>query len=255
MDTQFRTPRFWWFQLVFWGLAGTLLFVSGAKQMPFLQALVRNLFLLFAGFLSSFFLAILIDELRWLATLRLRIVSYLCAYIIALLCVVAINAITFTMRGVELGDISGSQWFSGTLNLALVYAFWAELFIQQVYILPEAAPARPAPDKLVLEHAGAMVQVPVDEVDAIIGAGDYVEVCTAERKYLYRQTLQALEDMLGQAQFVRVHRSRLVNGNRVSSVAPLGKGRYQIRLAGGQAVNSSRGYSDAVRSAFLAAES
>ena len=134
MEVATRTARFWWFQLVFWSIAGGALFLSGLTQMPVFQAFVRNLFLLVSGFLSSFFLAMLIDELRWMKILRLRLTAYFLAYCIALFCVVAINAINITLRGIALADITFGQWFSGTFNLALVYAFWSELFIQQVYI-------------------------------------------------------------------------------------------------------------------------
>lgn len=94
-----RTGRFWGFQAIFWSIAGAALFVSGATQMPFTEALVRNLFLLVAGFLSSFFLAMLIDQLRFMPILKLRLTSYGLAYVIAVFCVFTINAITFTLRG------------------------------------------------------------------------------------------------------------------------------------------------------------
>ena len=151
---------------MFWSIAGSALFLSGVTQMPLFQSLVRNLFLLIAGFLSSFFLAMLIDELRWMNILRLRLTSYCLAYVIALLCVVAINATSFPLRGIALADITFGQWFSGTLNLALVYAFWSELFIQQVYIETRKDPVKPGTDRLVLEHSGSLISVPLTELAA-----------------------------------------------------------------------------------------
>lgn len=251
MDSKLRSAGFWRFQFVFWGIAGTALFVSGATQMPVMQAFVRNLFLLIAGFLSSFFLARLIDELRFMKLLRLRLTSYALAYTLALFCVVAINAITFTLRGVALADLSPGQWFSGTFNLALVYAFWSELFIQRIDAAAAPVPTEPAPDRLVLEHRGRLVPVAVASIDSIVAAGDYVEICTAERRYLHRQTLHAIEEMLRDERFVRVHRSTIVNGERVESVAPLRRGRYRLHLAGGSHVTSSRSYRDSVESRFL----
>ena len=93
MTSHSRSRAFWRFQFIFWGTAGTALFISGATQMPLLQAAVRNVFLFIAGFMTSFFLAMLIDLLRGLDALRTRLTAYSIAYIIALFCVVAINAI------------------------------------------------------------------------------------------------------------------------------------------------------------------
>ena len=128
-----RSKQFWMFQATFWSVAGIALFISGTTQMPLFDALVRNLFLFLAGFMSSFFLAMAIDELRWLPMLRLRLTSYLLAYFVAVFCVVVINAISYTLRNVGLADMSFGQWMSGALNLGLIYAFWSELFIQQIY--------------------------------------------------------------------------------------------------------------------------
>ena len=252
METHTRTAQFWWFQLVFWSIAGSALFLSGVTQMPVFQAFVRNVFLLVAGFLSSFFLAMLIDELRWMKILRLRLTSYFLAYFIALFCVVFINAITFTLRGVAFGDITFGQWFSGTFNLALVYAFWSELFIQQIYIESRTAPTRPMVEKLVLEHSGTLISVQLNDIGSIIAAGDYVEVNTEDRTYLDRQTLHALEEVLGDDEFVRVHRSKLVNRNHVESVTPLSKGRYRLHLKSGSSLTTSRGYRGTVKERFLA---
>ena len=199
-----RTTGFWWFQAIFWSVAGTALFISGATQMPLVQALVRNLYLLLAGFMSSFFLAF-------------------------------------------------GQWFSGTMNFALVYAFWSELFIQRIYADPKhGQQAEQRPDRLVVEHRGELLPLPLTEVSSITAAGDYVEIHAGGRKYLYRQTLQALEDNLGGGTFLRIHRSALVNADLVESISPLGKGRYRLRLRDGSVATSSRGYRNVVQETFLA---
>lgn len=249
MERGTRTAGFWWFQLIFWSIAGAALFLSGITQMPFLQAAVRNAFLLIAGFLSSFFLALLIDELRWMTVLRLRLAAYGLAYVVALFCVVVINAITFTLRGVPLGDMSFGQWFSGTFNLALVYAFWSELFIQQVYVRERPAPA--TPENLVVEHQGRLVPLPIEDIMSVVAAGDYVTIRTAGGTFLDRQALHKLAGTLGEERFPRVHRSRLVSRAHVESVTPLTRGRYRLHLADGSSLTTSRGYRDVVERRFL----
>ena len=244
-----RTKQFWRFQAIFWLIAGLALLVSGATQMPIAEAFVRNLFLCIAGFPTSFFLAMAVDELRWMSILRLRVSSYGLAYIVALFCVVVINAITFTLRGVSLGDITFGQWFSGAMNLGLLYAFWAELFIQQIYHPPVDTGSKKAP-RIVVEHRGSLVPLDPSDIDSISAAGDYVEINSGGRTYLDRQTLQSLESQLA-VDFVRVHRSVLVNRHHVQSVAPLTKGRYRLTLANREVVTSSRGYRETVERHFL----
>ena len=248
-----RTKQFWLFQAVFWAVAGTALFISGITQMPLGEALVRNLFLLIAGFLTSFFLAMMIDELRWLNVLRLRIASYCLAYVVALFCVVVINAISYTLRNIPLGEMSFGQWMSGAMNLGLVYAFWSELFIQQIYI-EQTPKASVTADRIVVEHRGALVPLMLADIESIAAAGDYVEISSAGETYLNRQTLHSLVDTYGEETFVRIHRSTVVNREHVESVKPLSKGRYQLNLKSGGAVTSSRGYKDTIDAVFLASQ-
>jgi DNA-binding LytR/AlgR family response regulator len=248
-----RTARFWWFQAIFWTVAGLALFISGATQMPLFQAFVRNLFLLFAGFLSSFFLAMVIDELRWMNVLRLRVSSYALAYVVALFCVVVINAISYTLRGIALAEMTFGQWFAGAMNLGLIYAFWSELFIQQIYFDARSEDRKsPATDKVIVEHQGSLISVPLAEIGSITAAGDYVEIHVGQKSYLDRHTLHSLEETLGDSMFLRVHRSKLVNRQHVEAISPLSKGRYQLQLRDGTTVESSRGYQDVIRDTLLA---
>ena len=100
-----RDTSFWWFQLAFWLIAGSALFISGLSQTEPFPALVRNLFLTIAGFLTSFFLTTVIDRLRHMDELRLRLVTFPVGYAVALMCVVTINAISFTQHGYAYADI------------------------------------------------------------------------------------------------------------------------------------------------------
>ncbi len=246
-----RTARFWGFQAIFWSVAGAALFLSGVTQMPVFESFIRNLFLLIAGFLSSFFLAMAIDEVRWLRTLHLRIASYAIAYVVAVFCVVFINAVSYTLSGESLDELTFGHWFAGAMNLGLIYAFWSELFIQQAYLSEKPPESRPTPDKLIVDHRGALVPLQVDEIGVIVAAGDYVEVHAGGSTYLDRNTLQSVEQTLGDERFVRVHRSRLVNAGHVVSVTPLGKGRFRLELRDGMSVESSRGYREEVKRRLL----
>ena len=251
-----RSNAFWWFQLLFWSIAGAALFISGVTQTDWLSSAIRNLFLLIAGFLSSFFLASMVDRLRDMDELRLRVIVFPLAYLIASLCVVTINAISFTRAGVAYADISWGMWLSGAMNFALVYWFWSELFIQQVYlkgsspISPQVQKAAGA-DRLVVDDRGSKTRIPIDEIHAVLAAGDYVEIDIGERVLLDRRTIRSLEERLASAGFVRVHRSAIVNPERVRSIQPSGNGRYLLTLLNDRAVPTSKGYEQQVREILL----
>ncbi|HEY5925151.1 MAG TPA: LytTR family DNA-binding domain-containing protein [Kofleriaceae bacterium] len=79
--------------------------------------------------------------------------------------------------------------------------------------------ARPAerPTKLSIRDGDAIVFVPIDDIDWIEAADYYVEIHAGQRSYLMRETMQRLQALLDE-RFVRIHRSRLVNRDRVREV-------------------------------------
>jgi len=251
-----RPKSFWWFQIIFWSVAGMALFISGLSQTNFMAALVRNLFLFFAGFLTSFFFAMLIDSLRDAEELRLRLITFSLVYVVALLCVVTINFISFSMQGIAHQDLSWGMWFSGTMNFALVYWFWSELFIQKVYLKGQNAVSpgdqkNAGQDYLVIAGKGEKLRLPVAKITAILAAGDYVEIDAGDEVHLDRRTIQSLEDRLVPAGFLRVHRSAIVNPGQVMRVSSLNKGRFLLTMNNGRQVTSSRSFQIQVRENFL----
>jgi len=84
-------------------------------------------------------------------------------------------------------------------------------------------------------------QVPVDEIETIGSAGNYVEIAWGRRTLLHRSTLQALADRLGPG-FVRIHRSRLVRRAAVERIDADKSGDFTVTLAGGATLRGSRRY-------------
>jgi two-component system, LytTR family, response regulator len=73
------------------------------------------------------------------------------------------------------------------------------------------------PSKLSIRDGDSIVFVPVDDIDWVEAADYYVEIHAGDRSYLMRETMQRLQTLLDD-RFVRIHRSRLVNRDRVREV-------------------------------------
>ena len=86
-----------------------------------------------------------------------------------------------------------------------------------------------------------------DEIDWVEGAGVYARLVIGEKGYLLRTSLADLEGRLDPARFVRIHRSTIVNFDRVVEVRPRTHGEYLLVLTGGGRLKVSRSYSDRVR--------
>lgn len=86
--------------------------------------------------------------------------------------------------------------------------------------------------------------VSVDDIDWLEGAGNYVRVHTGSSSHLIRATLAGLAERLDSARFVRIHRSTIVNVDRIREVQPWAGGDYVAILHDGETLKVSRSYRD-----------
>jgi DNA-binding LytR/AlgR family response regulator len=87
--------------------------------------------------------------------------------------------------------------------------------------------------KVVGRHAHDYYLLDLDDIFAFQADGEIVWILTAKRKLMATQTLQSLEDRLGGSQFQRVHRSVLVNTDKIRKMAALSSQRWLITLTNG----------------------
>lgn len=83
-----------------------------------------------------------------------------------------------------------------------------------------------------------------EEIDWIAGAGHYLELHVGSKIHLVREKLTNLEMKLDPKVFMRIHRSTIVNLDRIKSIHPLFHGDQLIVLKDGQELNLSRIYRD-----------
>jgi len=91
----------------------------------------------------------------------------------------------------------------------------------------------------VTEH-GRIQFVSTREIDWIEAAGNYVRVHAGPRSYEIRATLTDLEHKLNPRDFQRIHRSTLVNVQRIKEIHPWFHGYHLVVLANGKKLRMSR---------------
>ena len=99
-------------------------------------------------------------------------------------------------------------------------------------------------DRLVVKSGGKVTLLPVDEIEWIDAEGDYVRIHVGKTWHLLRETMKNLEDQLDSARFVRIHRSTIVNLEKVKELQPFFRGEYVVVLHNGTTLKLSRGYRD-----------
>lgn len=88
--------------------------------------------------------------------------------------------------------------------------------------------------------------VKVSDVDAFEAAGNYVRIALPQESYLVRGTLSEYERSLDPGSFARIHRSTIVNVDRIDRVTPQLHGDFVVTLHGGKQYRMSRSFRDRV---------
>ena len=104
----------------------------------------------------------------------------------------------------------------------------------------ERAVVPAASGRIAVRTANRVVMLAVADVDWVEARGDYARIHAGPRTELVRESLTSLEARLGSDQFVRVHRSAIVNLSRVRELRLDGTGRMVAQLANGTICRLSR---------------
>ena len=95
-------------------------------------------------------------------------------------------------------------------------------------------------DRFAVKSGGTIHMVDVGSIDWIEADGNYVTFHVAEKTYLHRETLRSIEAKLDPRRFARIHRSRIVNVDRVRQLKPDRHGDYKVVLHDGTEVTLTR---------------
>ena len=95
------------------------------------------------------------------------------------------------------------------------------------------------PERIAIRTSNGMLLLPLNQIEWVEARGDYVRVHTAERMHVVRETISGFAERLGE-EFVRIHRSTIVNLSLVREVKVLASGEYSASLESGACCRLSK---------------
>jgi two-component system LytT family response regulator len=115
-------------------------------------------------------------------------------------------------------------------------------FPARLHALIESLRAEQPVRRFLIRAPGRAYTVRADEVESIEAAGHYVELRTATGAHLMRETMTAVARRTDPARFIRIHRSTIVNVDKVRELRSAFHGEYVVTLSSGRRLQCSRTY-------------
>jgi two-component system, LytTR family, response regulator len=128
----------------------------------------------------------------------------------------------------SLRQVAKKEWISRISNL----------LGDQASVTTESGPL----ERIVLKSGGRVTFMELKDLDWISAAGVYLHLHMGEKTHLYRGGLTSFLQRLDPRRFVRVHRSTVVNTDRIRELRPRGHGDFTIVLHDGRELTLSRAY-------------
>jgi two-component system LytT family response regulator len=101
-------------------------------------------------------------------------------------------------------------------------------------------------ERILIKSSGEIFFLKAEEVDWIEAEGDYMKFHVRGRAHLMRETMARLEARLDPKRFIRIHRSTIVNIDRLQKLSPSFAGEYAVVLHDGTRLKLSRGYHERI---------
>jgi len=102
-------------------------------------------------------------------------------------------------------------------------------------------------DRIVVHSSGRVVFVKTAEIDWVEAAGDYVTLHVGKKTWLLRETISEMEKKLEANGFGRIHRSTIINLEKIGEMRALDNGEYGVVLHDGTELKLSRSYRDILK--------
>ncbi|MEL7834005.1 LytTR family DNA-binding domain-containing protein [Fodinibius sp. Rm-B-1B1-1] len=102
------------------------------------------------------------------------------------------------------------------------------------------------PEKLFVKNKEKIIPINPNNINVIKSEGNYVELYLDEQSYMIRDSLKNIKEKLDPNAFIRIHRSHIVNINKIKYLEAASGGDYNVRLVNGEEVRLSRRYKDVI---------
>lgn len=109
-------------------------------------------------------------------------------------------------------------------------------------LVQDFRPDQKKQERLVVKSGGRVFFVRTEDIEWIEAAGNYVRLHMKDQSHLFRETMNQMEARLDQQRFFRIHRSRIVNTERIRELQPWFNGEYVVVLHNGTQLRLSRSY-------------
>ena len=98
-------------------------------------------------------------------------------------------------------------------------------------------------DRLIIKSGGRVVFVSTDEIDWVEADANYIRLhLTGRQPLLFRKPISKFAEQLDHERFIRIHRSYIVNVNRIRELQPCNSGEFIVSLRDGKELPCSRTY-------------
>lgn len=138
----------------------------------------------------------------------------------------------------------------------LIYAFRMlvrRLIGEAKYVqLGESGQDQSLPDRLLVKKLGKEFLISIEDIDWVSASGNYANLHVQERVYPMRSTMKTMVSLLPANQFSRIHRSTIVNLQRVAHIEAQDSGDHLVTLKDGTELNFSRRYREPFKEALAA---
>lgn len=123
---------------------------------------------------------------------------------------------------------------------------------QRIVELLESLDTRKADhSRIAIRAGGHVVLVKTESIDWVEAADNYVCLHCGPETHVVRETMNSFEHRLDQNRFLRIHRSAIVNLERIKEMQPWFRGDYQVVLQDGTKLTLSRSYRERLKSVLL----
>jgi two-component system LytT family response regulator len=116
---------------------------------------------------------------------------------------------------------------------------------------PDRPPSRRIPDRIAVRNNGRIIFQKLCDIDWIEASDNYVCLHCGKDTHILRETMTELEARLDPSRFIRVHRSAIVNLDRIKELQPWFRGEYRVVLQDGTELTLTKNHREKLESALL----